>query len=243
MLSIVYENIARDIKSQDPDRKFPTDSIPCPEGICYASGMNGAYFSGFGLGAGLIIAIGAQNAFVLSQGVRRRFFILIPAICALCDVLLISAGVAGMGGIFSRSLLLRRLAAGGGALFLLWYGFRSFRSVFRSENLEIENAGPATAGKAVLMTLGVTLLNPHVYLDTVVLLGSISSRYSSTGRWIFAAGAASASLIWFFTLSLGGRLLSPLFRRPLAWKILDGLVGCIMWILAASLIRQVLAAG
>ncbi|MDC7224079.1 MAG: LysE/ArgO family amino acid transporter [Spirochaetales bacterium] len=199
-----------------------------------------AYFTGLALGASLIIAIGAQNAFVLTQGVRRRYHRIIPLICSLCDALLIAAGVMGVGRFLSSRPLLSAVGSGGGALFLLWYGVRSFRSFLSTESLEERGDGPESLKEAVLFTLAVTWLNPHVYIDTILLLGGISSGIAGRAKTLFAVGAATASCSWFFSLSLGGRLLSPLFKNPRAWKILDLLVSLIMFAVALSLIGDLL---
>jgi len=193
------------------------------------------FFQGFGIGAGLIIAIGAQNSFVLSQAVRKQHIILIPLICTLCDVFLICAGVAGIGTYVASNPKISHYAAIGGAIFLFWYGLKSLRSALRkTANPEVETV-KTSARTAVLTTLAITLLNPHVYLDTVVLLGSISGQFSGNSRIIFALGACLASTIWFFSLSLGGTLLEPLFRRPISWKFLDLSICCVMWSIAYSI--------
>lgn len=203
--------------------------------------MLAPFIQGAGIGAGLIIAIGAQNAFVLSQGVRGRYPVLIPLICWLCDIILILAGAAGLGGLLAGHPRWMRLAAWGGAMFLTVYGFRSLRSAIAGGRLEDDPAAVLSLRAAVLTTLAVTLLNPHVYLDTVVLLGSLSGQYADPGRYVFAAGAIGASFAWFFTLSLGARLLAPLFRRRVAWRILDTAVCLTMWSIAVSLIYRDLA--
>jgi L-lysine exporter family protein LysE/ArgO len=202
--------------------------------------MLGPFIQGAGVGAGLIIAIGAQNAFVLSQGVRRSYPLLIAAICWWCDCVLILAGMAGLGQAVSTHPQWMRLAAWGGAAFLLVYGFRSMQAALAGGRLETGGPSVITARAAVLTTLAVTLLNPHVYLDTVVLLGSLSGQFAGAGRYAFAAGAITASFVWFFSLSLGARFLAPLFRRPVAWRILDSLVCLTMWAIAASLVIQAL---
>jgi len=194
-----------------------------------------AFFQGLGTGAGLIIAIGAQNAFVLSQGVRRNHFLTVPLICSLCDTLLIVAGVSGFGTIVASHPALSRGAALGGAIFLFAYGLKAFRSALRSSGLTTGDFVQHSRGRVILATLAVTLLNPHVYIDTVILLGGISGRFSGSGRYLFGFGAMTASFLWFFALSLGGRLLAPLLSRPLTWKILDSLVGLVMWAISASL--------
>jgi L-lysine exporter family protein LysE/ArgO len=199
--------------------------------------MVGIYFKGLALGASLIIAIGAQNAFVLSQGVRKKYNVVIPLICSLSDAILISIGILGVGQILASNQLVSNIASIGGALFLGWYGYKSFRSFLKPEALNESSKGPQTLKAAVLFTLAVTLLNPHVYIDTILLLGSISSQFEGSGRYAFGAGAVSASFLWFFTLSLGGKMLSPVFKNPVAWKILDLIITLIMWFIAFSLIR------
>ncbi len=196
------------------------------------------FLKGILTGSGLIIAIGAQNAFVLSQGVKKNHIIVIPLICALCDGCLIFIGVAGAGTVFSSSKFLTLLAGWGGAAFLFWYGFESFKSLLKTNTLKLDKNSNLSLKKAIIATLAITLLNPHVYLDTVVLIGSISAQYKTSGRYLFGAGAATASFIWFFSLGAGGKLLSPLFQNPLAWKFLDGFVGITMWIIGASLILK-----
>lgn len=198
--------------------------------------MLGPFIQGAGIGAGLIIAIGAQNAFVLSQGVRGRYPVLIPLICWFCDIVLILAGAAGLGGMLANHPRWMRMAAWGGAVFLVVYGFRSLQSALAGGRLESDDAAVLSVRAAVLTTLAVTLLNPHVYIDTVVLLGSLSGQHADPGRYYFAAGAICASFAWFFTLSLGARLLAPLFRRPLAWRVLDTAVCLTMWSIAVSLV-------
>jgi len=195
------------------------------------------FLKGFGTGGGLIIAIGAQNAFVLSQGVRKNHYIIIPLICAVCDVLLISFGVTGMGTLIASSKSLSLIAGIGGAAFLLIYGFGSFRSAFRGGSLSAGQKADLSLKAAVFTTLAVTLFNPHVYLDTIILLGSISSQFEQPGHIFFGAGAAMASFTWFFALSLGGKMLAPFFTNESAWKILDTLVGIVMWSIAISVLK------
>jgi L-lysine exporter family protein LysE/ArgO len=195
------------------------------------------FLEGCGTGAGLIIAIGAQNAFVLKQGIMKNYVLITVLICAFIDAFLISVGVGGFGAILTTNTLLLTLARWGGAAFLLYYGFRSFRAVFKSESLKFEAHPERPDLKLTIGTaLALSLLNPHVYLDTVVLLGSIGAQFPDSERFFFALGAMVASFIWFFTLGFGARYLGPLFQRPLAWKILDFLIGCIMWAIAISLI-------
>ncbi len=194
------------------------------------------FFQGMGAGGGLIVAIGAQNAFVLSQGVRRNYILTVALICSLCDAILIVAGVSGIGNVVASHPALERGAALGGAVFLFGYGLKAFRSAIRGGSLTTQGCEHSSLGGVVLATLAVTLLNPHVYLDTVILLGSISGQFSDSGRYVFGLGAVIASFLWFFSLSLGGRLLAPIFRQPSAWRVLDGLVGFVMWTIGTSLI-------
>jgi L-lysine exporter family protein LysE/ArgO len=194
------------------------------------------FFQGFGTGGGLIVAIGAQNAFVLTQGVRGNHPLIVALICILCDVLFISAGIAGVGTAVATRPALTLWVAWGGAGFLLFYGWGSLRSAIRGGSLTAADRPPLSLRAAVFTTLAVTLLNPHFYLDTVVLLGGLSSQFRGQSRLLFWAGAISASIIWFISLSLGGRMLAPLFSRQISWRILDSLVCLTMWGIAASLV-------
>lgn len=202
--------------------------------------MWAAAVRGFGLGASLIVAIGAQNAFVLRQGLRRSFTFVVAAICTLCDCALISLGAAGFGSLIAHFPALATLAAWGGAAFLVFYGGMSFRSALKLGTLAIDpdSAPPAPHGlRAVAAySLAVSLLNPHVYLDTVVLVGGIAAQYPDEVRVFFALGAMLASLVWFFGLAYGARLLRSLFSSPAAWRALDVIIGVVMWSIAASLI-------
>lgn len=194
------------------------------------------FIQGAGVGGGLIMAIGAQNAFVLSQGVRRNHPWSIALLCGFCDAALILLGVSGVGTLVASNPLLGQIAAWGGALFLLWYGMRSLQSALRGGGLETHDAAKQSLRAALGATLAVTLLNPHVYLDTLVLLGGISGQFPASERILFGAGAMTASFTWFFALSLGAGLLAPLFRRPIAWRILDSLVFLTMWSIGLSLV-------
>ncbi|MCK5350523.1 MAG: amino acid transporter [Desulfobacula sp.] len=199
------------------------------------------FLKGFGAGSGLIIAIGAQNAFVLSQGVRKNHYIVIPLICAVCDALLIILGVTGMGTLIASSKNLSLIAGIGGAVFLFIYGIRSFKSAIRGGSLSANQKTESSLKATILTTLAVTLLNPHVYLDTVILLGSISSQFKQPGHIFFGAGAVTASFIWFFSLSIGGKMLAPLFIKESSWRILDTLVGITMWVIALSVLKGLFA--
>ncbi|MBI3742517.1 MAG: amino acid transporter [Chloroflexi bacterium] len=201
------------------------------------------YLSGFGLGAGLIIAIGAQNALVLQHGLKRRAVFLTAFICTLCDAALILLGVGGLGAIIAQLPALATVTTLGGALFLFLYGARSFRAAFRSASLDPDARAsqPMDRRAIILAVCAVSLLNPHVYLDTVVLVGSVGAAYPVPERAAFAFGAISASFVWFFGLAYGAALLAPVFRNPRAWRALDIGVGIVMWAIAFSLARGLIA--
>ena len=201
-----------------------------------------AYLAGLGTGAGLIVAIGAQNAFVLRQGLQRRHVGAVVLVCVLADLVLITLGVAGMGLAVQRQPGLLQLLRFVGAAFLAGYGLLAARRAWRGESgLRPTDAAADGLGRTVLACLGFTLLNPHVYLDTVVLLGSLSTHYDGAGRWSFAAGAGTGSVLWFTALGYGARLLLPVFRSPSAWRVFDVLVAALMWGLAILLLRQPMA--
>jgi L-lysine exporter family protein LysE/ArgO len=198
-----------------------------------------AYLEGFGLGATLIIAIGAQNAFVLRQGLLRKHVFITALICFLCDVTLITLGVAGLGAVIEAAPVLLKIMTWGGATFLFIYGLRSFRNALKPQKLVTEDYGDKTGTSVratVLAVLAFSLLNPHVYLDTVILLGGLGARHPAAERPSFIVGATTASLIWFFGLAYGATLLTPLFRKPVTWRVLDVLIGCVMWLIAARLV-------
>lgn len=194
------------------------------------------FLQGIGIGGGLIVAIGAQNAFVLSQGVRRNFPLQTAIVCSLCDAMLILVGVTGVGSLVATNPMLTQVATWTGALFLIWYGGRSFRSVMQGGSLDASAEVVPSRRKLLLTTLALTLLNPHVYLDTIVMIGGFSGQLSEAERYLFGAGAMTASVAWFFSLSLGAGLLAPIFRKPIAWRCLDGFVCLTMWGIALSLL-------
>jgi L-lysine exporter family protein LysE/ArgO len=196
-----------------------------------------AALAGLGLGFSLIVAIGAQNAYVLRQGLRREHVIPVIAICALSDLVLISLGVAGAGFVFDQVPWLVMAVRFAGAAFLLVYAILAARRALRPTATLTAADTPARTSLAVVITtaLALTWLNPHVYLDTVVLLGSIASTHGDD-RWWFGLGAGVASIAWFTALGLGARLLAPVFARPLAWRILDGLIAVVMFGIAVSLV-------
>jgi L-lysine exporter family protein LysE/ArgO len=199
--------------------------------------MSTAFLSGLGTGLGLIIAIGTQNAYVLKQGILRNHPFVIALICSVIDALLISAGVSGLGILITSSPILLNIAHYGGAAFLIYYGIKSFLAVFKTESLDIDLKEKSTGLKHTAMTvIALSLLNPHLYIDTCVLIGTIGAQFPEIERSYFTIGAISASFIWFFSLSYGAALLVPLFKKPVAWKILDFIIAIVMWSIAASLI-------
>ncbi|MFN7570610.1 MAG: LysE/ArgO family amino acid transporter [Betaproteobacteria bacterium] len=202
-----------------------------------------ALLSGIGLGGSLIVAIGAQNAFVLRQGLRREHVGAVVALCAGIDILLMTAGVAGLAGLVRLSPTVLTLCTVAGAAFLLWYGWGAARRALAPEVLNAETHGAAQSRTRVLgQALAITLANPHVYLDTVLLVGAIGASQAEAQRLWFLLGASLASVLWFTALGFGARLLAPVFARPVAWRVLDVVVALTMWGLAAGLLRDVLAA-
>jgi len=199
-----------------------------------------AFTTGFALSATLIIAIGAQNSFVLRQGLRREHVVAIVAFCALADLALISAGVAGLAKVLGRAPSLTLALTIAGTLFLMWYGLRAVRRAFQPQALRAAGVARQSLRGAVAQAAAFTFLNPHVYLDTVLLMGSVGARQPADARLWFVGGAALASGAWFTALGFGARLLAPLFSRPRAWQVLDILVGATMLALAASLVHQAL---
>lgn len=195
-----------------------------------------ALLKGLATSAGLIVAIGAQNAFVLTQGLKRQHHWPIAGLCSVFDALLITAGVAGMGVLISESPFWLAVARWGGGAFLLWYGFGALRSALTNQRMMDQEGAVTGLRAALLTTLAVTLLNPHAYLDTLVLIGSIGGQYVGEERTWFAVGAISFSFIWFFGISLGARWLAPLFAKPMAWRVLDLLICGVMWTIAYSLL-------
>jgi len=195
-----------------------------------------AFTAGFSLGLSLIIVIGAQNAFVLRQGLNRAHVFAVCLVCALSDAILIVAGVSGFHVLVDAYPGVETVARYGGAAFLGVYGARSFWAAWRaSQALQAAERARGSLAAAVATAVALTWLNPHVYLDTVVLLGSVSTQYAGA-RGAFAAGAVAASFAFFFGLGYGARVLTPLFSRPAAWKILDAAIGAVMWSVAASLL-------
>jgi L-lysine exporter family protein LysE/ArgO len=224
--------------------------------------MMTSFASGFATSAALIVAIGAQNGFVLRQGLKREHVLPVVLVCALSDMLLIGLGVSGFGALVQSNAALLTLARWGGALFLIGYGLLAARRALTSQamamdgpgeavasgpavaSLALAGPGPATAAvapdnslrAAVLACLAFTYLNPHCWLDTVVLLGAVAAQQPEGARASFGVGAASASAVWFFALGYGARLLAPLFAKPVAWRVLDGAIAAVMWTMAGMLL-------
>ncbi|HWV79530.1 MAG TPA: LysE/ArgO family amino acid transporter [Isoptericola sp.] len=204
--------------------------------------------AGLGFGLSLIVAIGAQNAFVLRQGVRREHVGLVVAVCAASDVVLYLAGTAGLGALVVSHPVVVEAARWAGAVVVLGYGALAARRALRGDEAGLAAASDgavADAGRrarpVLLTALALTWLNPHVYLDTVVLQGSLAASYGD-GRWLFTGGAIVASILWFVGLGYGARLLAPVLARPGAWRVVDGVVAVIMLVVAVSLVLPALAA-
>lgn len=199
---------------------------------------------GFGTGLSLIVAIGAQNAFVLRQGILRQHVLPVVLICGLTDALLETLGVAGIGFIVERAPVVLEVIRWVGVAFLIWYAWGAARRAMKPEAMTIDassgagGAGQPAAGslkKTVLACLAITYLNPHVYLDTMVLMGSVGNAQGDPARWWFALGGALASVIWFFVLGYGARLLTRFFATPRSWQILDWIIVVVMLVIAARL--------
>jgi L-lysine exporter family protein LysE/ArgO len=199
------------------------------------------FVQGLALSLGLIVAIGAQNAFVLRQGLRREHVGSVVLFCALADAALIAAGVLGMAQALGQNPGLARAMALAGAVFLAVYGWQALRRARHAQQLQAAEGGAGLQRGAVMaQAAAFTLLNPHVYLDTVLLVGSIGAQQPAALRGWFIAGAAGASLLWFSLLGFGARWLAPWFARPRAWQVLDGLIGMTMFVLSALLVRHAL---
>jgi L-lysine exporter family protein LysE/ArgO len=196
-----------------------------------------AYVTGLVLGGSLIIAIGAQNAFVLRQGLLRVHVAFVVVVCVLIDMALTTVGVDGLSESLGRNRLALDALALGGACFLGWYGLAAARRACSRQTLSTASAGAARSARGVLLqTLAVSLLNPHVYLDTVLLIGSVGVQQPASLRPAFLAGVWTASAGWFASLGFGSRLLAPVFARPFAWRFLDALVALVMWSIASTLL-------
>ena len=193
-----------------------------------------AFLPGFLTGLSLIIAIGAQNAFVIRQGLTKQHVLLVVLICAVSDALLIVLGVAGLGALISGLPWLLEIVRWFGVLYLSWFGVKSLRSAFKTQLLEASGASGGSARTVVLSVLGFTFLNPHVYLDTVILLGSIGNQFGPD-KWWFAVGGAIASLVWFSSIGFGAKAASRFMAKPIFWKVLDILIAAVMFSIAIFL--------
>jgi L-lysine exporter family protein LysE/ArgO len=199
--------------------------------------MNSPLLLGFMASFTLIAAIGAQNAFVLRQGIRREHVLPVVALCTVSDIALIAAGIAGVGAVINAHPAAVDIAKIGGALFLFGYGLLAARRAWRPSTLTPSEAAPARLAGVLVTCLALTFLNPHVYLDTVVLLGTLANEHRDE-RWLFGIGAVTASAVWFFSLGLGARRLTGLFAKPMTWRILDGLIAATMIGLGAAMIAS-----
>lgn len=193
-----------------------------------------SFIPGFFTGLSLIVAIGAQNAFVIRQGLTRKHVLLVVTICAVADAALIALGIAGLGAIISGLPWLLEVIRWFGVAYLSWFGVRSIMSAFKNESMDASGAQSLSKGKVVAAVLGFTLLNPHVYLDTVILVGSVANQFGQD-RWAFGIGAMFASVVWFFSIGFGARAASGLMSKPIFWRILDSLIACVMFGIAAML--------
>lgn len=193
-----------------------------------------AFLPGLLAGLSLIIAIGAQNAFVIRQGLTKKHVLLVVAICALSDAVLIFLGIGGLGAIIQGLPWLLEVIRWFGVVYLAWFGMKSLRSAFNNQSLDASGEQSGTASKVVLTVLGFTWLNPHVYLDTVILLGSIGNQFGD-GKWIFATGASVASVLWFSAIGFGAKAASGVMRKPSFWKALDILIAVVMFSIAIML--------
>lgn len=202
------------------------------------------FVQGFFMSASLIIAIGVQNAFVLRQGIKQRHVFATVMTATICDVFLIIAGVLGFGVLVEQFPSLIDIVKWGGALFLCCYALKSFYNAYQGfknpQRLNQKDAKGMLGGESVRHTvifiLAISLLNPHVYLDTVVLLGGLSASFEGSGRYVFGMGAIIASIVWFFSLGYGARYLAPIFEKPKAWQILDIVIGIVMFAIALKLV-------
>jgi L-lysine exporter family protein LysE/ArgO len=196
--------------------------------------MNSPLVMGFLASFALIAAIGAQNAFVLRQGIRREHVLPVVAMCTVSDIVLIAAGIAGVGALIGAHPNALNVAKFGGAAFLVGYGLLAARRAWRPASLRPSDAAPVRLAEVLVTCAALTFLNPHVYLDTVVLLGALANEHRDQ-RWLFGVGAVTASAVWFAGLGLGARKLTGLFARPFTWRVLDCLIAATMIGLGVSL--------
>ena len=216
------------------------NAIVVHRGVTIDSGLLallGAGWQGFGLGLGLIVAIGAQNAFVLRQGLRRRHVALVVVLCTICDSALITLGAVGVGSLVASSPVLTKLAVYGGAAFLIVYGGLALKNALKPSNLSVTRDDGTTSTRAVVSAaLGFSILNPHAWLDTVVLLGGLAGQFPTDQRAVFTGGAILASAVWFVALGAGAAWLSPVLARPKVWRGIDLVIGLVLWTIAGTLL-------
>lgn len=205
--------------------------------------MEQAFLQGAVLGLGLIVAIGAQNVFVLKQGLLRQHVFWVALICTVCDIILMGAGVFGVGTLLSQNATLTRVLAFLGAAFVAYYGFRAWRSAWLgSSGMHLDgSAAKVSLKRVVLITLAITLLNPHVYVDTLLLVGGIAATYEEQHKLGFWLGTSAASIVWFFSIAYGAVLLSPWLRSRLVWRVIDTLIGVFMMWIAWYLVQYGIA--
>jgi L-lysine exporter family protein LysE/ArgO len=198
--------------------------------------MNADFWSGLATGMALIVAIGSQNAYVLRQGIRREHVLPLVLFCAVSDAVLIMAGIGGAGALIRGNDALLQVTRYGGAVFLFSYGLLAAKRAWQGSHMHLENGVSTTLAAALAACFGFTFLNPHVYLDTVVLLGSIANQRPDPARWVFGAGACVGSLLWFSALGFGARYLAPLFQTTTAWRVLDTVIALTMGAMALTLL-------
>lgn len=191
-------------------------------------------FSGFFTAISLIAAIGAQNAYVIRQSLTRKHVLLVVVICALADAVLIIAGIAGLGALITSAPMLMEFIRWFGVAYLVWFGIKSVRSAFKIQSLDAGTAQSASRKQVVLSILGFTFLNPHVYLDTVILLGSIANQFQSD-RWWFGFGAMMSSVVWFFSIGYGAKAAARYMAKPVFWRVLDLVIAAVMFGIALML--------
>jgi L-lysine exporter family protein LysE/ArgO len=194
-----------------------------------------AFLPGFFTGLSLIVAIGAQNAFVIRQGLTRKHVLLVVAICAIADALLIFAGIAGLGAVISSLPWLLELIRWLGAAYLVWFGIRSLIAAAKNQSMDASGGQSVSRAKVITSVLGFTLLNPHVYLDTVILVGGVANQFADH-RWVFGAGAATASLVWFAGIGFGAKSAAGIMAKPVFWRVLDVIIAAIMFSVAGLLL-------
>ncbi|MGB4191776.1 MAG: LysE/ArgO family amino acid transporter [Rickettsiales bacterium] len=196
------------------------------------------FIKGMSIAFSLIIAIGMQNAFVLKQGILRKNSFLIASLCSIIDVILIIFGVYGLGQFLSEHKILLTAFSWGGVLFLFGYSIMSFYSSFKKHSLNINSSQSVSSiKKTIIQVIVISFINPSAFLETCVLIGSVSTQFEKDQLPSFTLGASASSFIWFFALSYGARFLKPIFEKPIAWKILDFIIGCIMLAIAISFAR------